>query len=41
MIVYNDVLGVFVSDPVALSVVTKYNGLWLKTALFHDACVGR
>ena len=41
VVVYNDVFGVFVSDPVAFSVMWEYDSLHFEAAPFYDACVGR
>lgn len=40
VVVYDYVLGVLVSDPVALCVVGECDGLRFQTALFHAVCVG-
>lgn len=39
MVVDNHVLGVFVTDPVALRVLGEGDGLGLETALLHDTFV--
>lgn len=41
MVIYDHVLGVLISDPVALCIVWERNGLGLKTALLHGGFVGR
>ena len=40
VVVDDDVLGILVSDPVALCVVREGDALGLETALFHDTFVG-
>lgn len=41
MVIYDHVLGILVSDPMALCIVWKCNGLGLETVLLHDGFVGR
>lgn len=40
MVIYDHVLGVLVSDPVALCIVWECDGIGLKTTLLHDGFVG-
>jgi hypothetical protein len=40
VIVYDDILGVLVAQPVAFCPVGEGDCLWLETALLHDCCIG-